>query len=69
MKLNKYIMMVLDVHSIETVVLQESDRAVDEGGASTRIGHEVEVASLAVSPTANGEENLEAPIRERKERD
>jgi hypothetical protein len=50
-----------DVHSIESVVFDKLNGRFDESGTLSGIRDEVEVAILAVRPTADGEDNLEVP--------
>ena len=57
----------VDIDTVETVVLDELEGTVDEGCPLASIGDKVEVTSLGVCPTTNGEGDLEVTVLEFEE--
>ena len=57
----------VDIDTVETVVLDKLEGTVDEGCPLASIGDKVEVTSLGVCPTTNGEGDLEVTVLEFEE--
>jgi len=54
-------------HSVETVILDESDGAGNESRSFRRIRYEAEVTTLGVSPPANAKKDLEVSLLQLEE--
>ena len=57
----------VDIDTVETVVLDELEGTVNEGCPLASIGDKVEVTSLGVCPTTDGEGDLEVTVLEFEE--
>ena len=57
----------VDIDTVETVVLDKLEGTVNEGCPLASIGDKVEVTSLGVCPTTDGEGDLEVTVLEFEE--